>query len=64
MRAAPALRRLLFGNGRRRSDRGQLVTSLLMCKGFTVTEQADALEALAKTSPQDITAFPTTLSTR
>ena len=59
--AAPVLRRLLYGP-EEEYERGQLVTSLLMCKGFTVTEQADALEALAKTSPQDITAVPYTMS--
>ena len=46
MRAVPVLRRLL--NQAEGYDRGTLVKSILLCKGFTVAEQADALETLAK----------------
>lgn len=47
MRAAPALRRIL--REVEEYERGSLVRAILMCKGFTVTEQADAVEAAAET---------------
>ena len=46
MRAAPVLRRIL--REVEGYERNGLVKAILMCKGFTVAEQADALESYAK----------------
>ncbi len=46
MRAVPVLRRIL--REVEGYERNGLVKAILMCKGFTVAEQADALESLAK----------------
>ena len=46
MRAAPVLRRIL--REVEGYERNGLVKAILLCKGFTVIEQADALESLAK----------------
>lgn len=46
MRAAPALRRILPEV--EDYERGTLVKALVLCNGFTLAEQADALEALAR----------------
>ncbi|MEO7674700.1 MAG: hypothetical protein ABIU09_11570 [Pyrinomonadaceae bacterium] len=47
MRAAPVLRRIL--REVEGYERNALVRAILMCKGFTVMEQADALESYVKT---------------
>lgn len=46
IRAAPALRRILRQT--EGYERSTLVKALLLCKGFTVIEQADALETTAR----------------
>ena len=48
MRAAPALRRIL--RQAEGYERGTLVKAILLCKGFTISEQADALESYARTA--------------
>ena len=50
MRAAPVLRRIL--REVEGYERNGLVKAILMCKGFTVAEQADALESYARTAKE------------
>ena len=52
MRAAPALRRIL-----RETEgymRGMVVKAILQCKGYTVAEQANAMETIARTSVEQM----------
>ncbi|MGB7208603.1 MAG: hypothetical protein WBD27_08080 [Pyrinomonadaceae bacterium] len=50
MRAAPVLRRIL--REVEGYERNGLVKAILMCKGFTVAEQANALESYARTAKE------------
>jgi hypothetical protein len=50
MRASPVLRRIL--REVEGYERNGLVKAILMCKGFTVAEQADALELFARTAKE------------
>lgn len=52
MRAVPALRRMLNISGKQEQE--PIVRALLRCKGFTVTEQANGVETLARVSREQI----------